>query len=77
MGAVSRIEVKEVYYDNDYHCYSSRPLVVMTDRIETIREFYERDSGAKSKLVTMSGDVIRCKESYIEIMKKWEGENTL
>ena len=46
----------------------------MTDRIETIREFYERDSGAKSKLVTMSGDVIRCKESYIEIMKKWEGE---
>ena len=74
MMAVSRILVKEVYYDNDYRNYLTRPLVVMTDRIETIREFYDRNSGAKAKIITMSGDVISCKESFDEIMKKLEGE---
>ena len=77
MNAVSRITVKEVYevyFDNDCRGYLTRSVVVMTDRIETIRKFYDRYSGAKAKIVTMSGDVIPCIESVEEIMKKLEGK---
>lgn len=73
-NVVSRINVNEVYYDEYYRGYMTRPLVVMTDRIETIREYNDALSGTKSRIVTMSGDSIPCKETFKELMKMWEGE---
>ena len=72
------IKVQNVYYDNDYHGYISRPMLINPRDISTITEAvnsYSCDRNAKTLIRLSNGDPISCKEDFNTIIKMVEEQS--
>lgn len=64
------IQAREVYYDNNTHCYTSRIFLIRESEIESITEDYDSKPGAKSRIITKTNYVAYCKNAVDEIMQQ-------